>query len=113
MFCPDSRDVRISFTIMGGMAAGLSTKAAAEFSFFLAIPTMIAASTYSLIKGFSGMSTIQWQALGIGFVVSFIVALLAVDVFLSFLKKNSLKSFAYYRIVVGIIMIILITTGAL
>ncbi|HHX23518.1 MAG TPA: undecaprenyl-diphosphate phosphatase [Thermoanaerobacterales bacterium] len=104
---------RSASTIMGGMAAGLSTKAAAEFSFFLAIPTMIAASTYSLIKGFSGMSTIQWQALGIGFVVSFIVALLAVDVFLSFLKKNSLKSFAYYRIVVGIIMIILITTGAL
>ncbi len=104
---------RSASTIMGGMAAGLSTKAAAEFSFFLAIPTMIAASTYSLLKGFSSMTTIQWQALGIGFVVSFIVALFAVDVFLSYLKKHSLKSFAYYRIVVGIIMIALITTGVL
>lgn len=104
---------RSASTIMGGMAAGLSTKAAAEFSFFLAIPTMIAASSYSLIKGFSSMTSIQWQALGIGFVVSFIVALLAVDVFLSFLKKHSIKTFAYYRIVFGIIMIVLITSGVL
>lgn len=104
---------RSASTIMGGMAAGLSTKAAAEFSFFLAIPTMIAASSYSLIKGFSSMSSIQWQALGIGFVVSFFVALLAVDGFLSFLKKHSLKSFAYYRILAGIIMIILIVSGVL
>jgi len=104
---------RSASTIIGGMAAGLSTKAAAEFSFFLAIPTMIAASAYSLIKGFSSMSTLQWQALGIGFAVSFIVALLAVDGFLSYLKKHSLKSFAYYRIVFGIIMIVLITTGIL
>ena len=104
---------RSASTIIGGMTAGLSTKAAAEFSFFLAIPTMIAASAFSLIKGFSSMSTIQWQALGIGFVVSFIVALLAVDGFLSYLKKHSLKSFAYYRIVFGIIMIVLITTGIL
>lgn len=104
---------RSASTIMGGMAAGLSVKAAAEFSFFLAIPTMIAATAYSLVKGYSGMSTVQWQALGIGFVVSFIVALLAVDRFLSFLKKHSLKSFAYYRIVVGVIMIVLIITGIL
>ncbi|NLZ52440.1 MAG: undecaprenyl-diphosphate phosphatase [Thermoanaerobacteraceae bacterium] len=104
---------RSASTIMGGMAAGLSTKAAAEFSFFLAIPTMIAASSYSLIKGFSSMTSIQWQALGIGFVVSFIVALLAVDVFLSILKKHSIKTFAYYRIVFGIIMIVLITSGVL
>lgn len=104
---------RSASTIMGGMAAGLSVKAAAEFSFFLAIPTMVAASTFSLIKGYSGMSTVEWQAIGIGFVVSFIVALLAVDRFLSFLKKHSLKYFAYYRIVVGVIMILLIITGIL
>jgi len=104
---------RSASTIMGGMVAGLSTKAAAEFSFFLAIPTMIAASSYSLIKGFSGMTPIQWQALGIGFVVSFFVALLAVDRFLSFLKNHSLKFFAYYRILIGIAMVVLITSGVL
>lgn len=104
---------RSASTIMGGMVAGLSTKAAAEFSFFLAIPTMIAASSYSLIKGFSGMTPIQWQALGIGFVVSFFVALLAVDRFLSFLKNHSLKFFAYYRILIGIAMAVLITSGVL
>jgi len=104
---------RSASTIMGGMAAGLSARAAAEFSFFLAIPTMIAASGYSLIKGFSSMTSLQWQALGIGFVVSFLVALLAVDRFLTFLKRHSLKVFAYYRIMVGIIMIVLIVSGML
>lgn len=99
---------RSASTIMGGMAAGLSVRAAAEFSFFLAIPTMFGASFYSLAKGVAHMSTSEWQALGIGFVVSFIVALLAVDRFLTFLKKHSLKSFAYYRIVLGIAMVALI-----
>ncbi|WP_422447312.1 undecaprenyl-diphosphate phosphatase [Thermoanaerobacterium sp. DL9XJH110] len=102
---------RSASTIMGGMAAGLSVKAAAEFSFFLAIPTMFAATAYSLLKGFASMSAIEWQALGIGFVMSFIVALLAVDKFLSYLTKNSLKPFAYYRILVGVAMILLITSG--
>jgi undecaprenyl-diphosphatase len=104
---------RSASTIMGGMAAGLSVKAAAEFSFFLAIPTMMAASVYSLFKGYFGMTRVQWQALGIGFVVSFIVALLAVDRFLSYLKNHSLKSFAYYRIVIGVIMVVLIITDAI
>jgi len=102
---------RSASTIMGGMVAGLSVKAAAEFSFFLAIPTMFAATGYSLLKGFSDMSSLEWQALGAGFAVSFIVALLAVDKFLSYLGKHSLKSFAYYRIIVGILMIALILTG--
>ncbi|AEE91647.1 Undecaprenyl-diphosphatase [Tepidanaerobacter acetatoxydans Re1] len=104
---------RSASTIMGGMAAGLSVKAAAEFSFFLAIPTMVAATGFSLFKGYSGTSPLELQALVVGFVVSFIVALLAVDRFLSYLKQHSLKPFAYYRIVVGIIMILLITTGIL
>lgn len=102
---------RSASTIMGGMSAGLSVKAAAEFSFFLAIPTMVAATGYSLVKGFSSMNALEWQALGIGFIVSFIVALFAVDKFLEYLKKRPLKNFAYYRIVVGIIMIVLLTTG--
>ncbi len=104
---------RSASTIMGGMASGLSVKAAAEFSFFLAIPTMVAASGYSLIKGYLGMTLIQWQALGVGFVMSFVIALLAVDKFLSYLKKHSLKLFAYYRIITGIFMIGLIVAGVI
>jgi len=57
------------------------------------------------------LSALQWQALGVGFVVSFIVALLAVDKFLSFLGKHSLKPFAYYRILFGALMIALIYGG--
>lgn len=104
---------RSASTIMGGMIAGLSVKAAAEFSFFLAMPTMVAASGYSLLKGFSGMTGEQWQALGIGFVVSFVVALLAVDKFLSYLQRNALKPFAYYRIAVGALLLILIGSGVI
>ncbi|ADL08384.1 undecaprenyl-diphosphate phosphatase [Thermosediminibacter oceani] len=102
---------RSASTIMGGMAAGLSVKAAAEFSFFLAIPTMLGATAFSLMKGFSAVTPAEWQALGVGFVVSFLVALLAVDRFLAYLTKHSLKSFAYYRIVAGVIMLILVYTG--
>lgn len=102
---------RSASTIMGGMAAGLSVKAAAEFSFFLAIPTILGASVYSLMKGFSSVSALEWQALGIGFLVSFVVALLVVDRFLAYLSRHSLKSFAYYRIAVGILMLLLIYAG--
>ncbi|MDI3481619.1 MAG: undecaprenyl-diphosphatase [Tepidanaerobacteraceae bacterium] len=102
---------RSASTIMGGLAAGLSARAAAEFSFFLAIPTMFAATLYSLHKGISSMTLVEWQALGVGFVMSFIVALFAVDKFLSYLGKHTLKPFAYYRIVVGILMIVFITAG--
>lgn len=102
---------RSASTIMGGMMVGLTVKAAAEFSFFLAIPTMVAATGYSLLKGFIAMSSIQWLALAVGFVVSFFVALLVVDSFITFLGKHSLRSFAYYRLIVGILMIVLVLSG--
>ncbi|HBM74347.1 MAG TPA: undecaprenyl-diphosphatase [Clostridiaceae bacterium] len=99
---------RSASTIMGGMMVGMSVKAAAEFSFFLAMPTMVAASAYSLVKGYQAMTFVEWTALIIGFVTSFIVALLVVEKFLSYLGKHPLKPFAYYRLAVGIIMIALI-----
>lgn len=102
---------RSASTIMGGMVTGLSVKAAAEFSFFLAIPTMIAATGYSLFKGIGEMDTNQWLALGVGFVVSFIVAILVIQQFLAFLQKHSLRVFAYYRIIVGLLMIVLLYFG--
>ncbi|HAN09754.1 MAG TPA: undecaprenyl-diphosphatase [Clostridiales bacterium] len=99
---------RSASTIMGGMIVGLSVKVAAEFSFFLAIPTMFAATGYSLLKGFAAMSTTEWVALAVGFITSFIVAFIVIGKFLEFLTKNSLKVFAHYRLVVGFIMLILI-----
>ncbi|KYO64296.1 undecaprenyl-diphosphate phosphatase [Thermovenabulum gondwanense] len=104
---------RSASTIMGGLAAGFSLKGAAEFSFFLAIPTMIAASLFSLLKGIGAMGVLEWQALGAGFIVSFIVALIAIDKFLSYVSNRSLKPFAYYRIVFGILILFLVLSGYL
>lgn len=102
---------RSASTIMGGMIAGLSTRAAAEFSFFLAIPTMIAATGFSLVKNIAAMTTTEWEALTVGFIMSFIVALIVVDRFLTYLGKHSLRAFAYYRLIVGILMIGLVLSG--
>jgi undecaprenyl-diphosphatase len=99
---------RSSSTIIGGLMVGLTVKAAAEFSFFLAIPTMFAATGYSLIKGFTALLPIEWVALAVGFIVSFIVAFIVVGKFLSFLGNHSLKIFAYYRLLVGFVMLLII-----
>ncbi|HEY9059444.1 MAG TPA: undecaprenyl-diphosphate phosphatase [Pseudobacteroides sp.] len=99
---------RSASTIIGGVMVGLSVKAAAEFSFFLAIPTMFAATGYSLIKSLTSMTSTEWFALSVGFVVSFIVAFIVVGKFISFLGKHSLKAFAYYRLIVGIIMLLIL-----
>lgn len=104
---------RSASTIMGGMIVGLTTRAAAEFSFFLAIPTMIAATVFSLLKNITVMTIIEWEALMLGFIVSFIVALIVVDKFLTYLGKHSLRVFAYYRLIVGILMIGLVLSGIL
>jgi undecaprenyl-diphosphatase len=104
---------RSASTIIGGLMAGLSVKAAAEFSFFLAIPTMFAATGYSLLKGFAAMAAIEWLALAAGFIVSFVVAFIVIGKFLDFLVRHSLKAFAYYRFIVGFIMLAVIGLGAL
>jgi undecaprenyl-diphosphatase len=98
---------RSASTIMGGWISGLSTPAAAEFSFFLAIPTMIAASGLDMIKDRPHMTSIEMIALVIGFVVSFLVALLVVEKFINFLKKRPMRVFAIYRILLGIILLAL------
>lgn len=101
---------RSASTIIGAWIAGLSTVAAAEFSFFLAIPVMIGASGLSLIKHnvLANCSSNEIIALIVGFVVSFIVALVVVDGFIKFLKKKPMKVFAIYRIAIGILLIALI-----
>lgn len=98
---------RSASTIMGAWISGLDNVAAAEFSFFLAIPTMIAASGYSLLKhGISNINSLQWLSLAAGFIVSFLVALLVVEVFVSFLKRKGMRIFSIYRIVIGVIILV-------
>ena len=98
---------RSASTIMGGWVGGLTTAAAAEFSFFLAIPTMVAASGYTLLKLRVVMSSTEIIALCVGFIVSFLVALVVVEKFINFLKKKPMRVFAIYRICVGSILLIL------
>ncbi len=99
---------RSAATIIGAMLFGSSRVVAAEFSFFLAIPTMIAASGYSLLKYGLTFSNNQLLLLATGFIVSFIVAFLVIKVFMNFISKNNFKVFGYYRIVLSIIVLILL-----
>ncbi|MBV4416170.1 undecaprenyl-diphosphate phosphatase [Clostridium tyrobutyricum] len=98
---------RSASTIMGAWTSGLTNVAAAEFSFILAIPTMIAATGFSLLKVKITLTTPEIIVLIIGFVVSFIVALVVVDKFISFLKRKPMKVFAIYRIFIGVLVLIL------
>lgn len=99
---------RSASTIMGAWISGLSTVAAAEFSFFLALPTMVAASGWTLIKkGVAIQTSTQVIALGVGFLASFIVAYFVIEKFIHFLQKRPMRVFAIYRIFIGIILLIL------
>lgn len=100
---------RSSSTISGAWLFGFSTKLAAEFSFFLAIPTMIGASVYELFgMDYSNFTSSHGIALGVGFLVAFLVALLVVDSFIKFLKKYPMKYFSYYRIGLAVLLIVLV-----
>lgn len=96
---------RSGATIMGALAMGVNRKTAAEFSFFLAVPTMIGATTLELIqKGdelTSGVATVGWTEIAIGFVVSFIVALVVIRAFVAYVSRHGFAPFAWYRIVIG------------
>jgi undecaprenyl-diphosphatase len=106
---------RSAATIIGGMFQGLSRKSAAEFSFFLAVPTMFAASGYKLLKGFKNgdlnFDQEQLMLLGVGNVVAFIVSIVAIKFFIGFLQKHGFKVFGYYRIALGLILLGLMWSG--
>ena len=107
---------RSAATIIGGMQQKLSRTNAAEFSFFLAVPTMAAASGYKLLKLIldpNGISLLKdnLTTLLIGNVVAFIVAMIAIKTFITFLQKHGFKVFGWYRIVVGLVLIILLLMG--
>jgi undecaprenyl-diphosphatase len=92
---------RSAATIIGAMFLGASRLVAAEFSFFLAIPTMVAASGYSLLKTGGNLSHHEIFLLATGFAVSFAVALAVIAVFMRYITRHDFKVFAYYRIALG------------
>jgi len=98
---------RSGATIMGGYALGLSRRAATEFSFFLAIPVMLAATLYDLLKSLGALTAADVPAFAVGFVVSFISALVVVKIFLTYVSRHSFAVFAWYRIVFGALLLFL------
>ena len=96
---------RAGATIMGGMCIGLERKVATEFSFFLAIPTMFAATSYDLLKNIGHLSAADIPVFAIGFFVSFFSALIVIKAFLGFVKGHTFDSFAIYRIIFGAIVL--------
>jgi len=102
---------RSAATIIGGMQQKLSRTNAAEFSFFLAVPTMAAASAYKLLKDYKHINSENIGILLIGNVVAFIVAMIAIKTFITYLQKHGFKVFGWYRIIVGIILIVLLSLG--
>ncbi len=107
---------RSAATIIGGMSLKLDRSLAAEFSFLLAVPTMMAATVYSLykyIKDYGAFTHDQIKLLSIGNVVAFVVALFAIKFFITMLKKYGFRMWGIYRVIVGIALLIMIYTGFL
>ncbi|HNR86673.1 MAG TPA: undecaprenyl-diphosphate phosphatase [Taishania sp.] len=105
---------RSAATIVGGMSQKLSRSAAAEFSFFLAVPTMLGATSKKLLDYFqdgNSFTSEQINLLIVGNIVAFIVAFIAIKGFISFVSKRGFKAFGIYRIVVGLLILILIWSG--
>jgi len=109
---------RSSSTIVGGWISGLSSKAAAEFSFFLAIPVMFGASFLKMFKyhrdiGLDTMNSTEVTAFSIGFFMAFLVALLCVKGFIAYIKTHPMRVFGYYRIGISILLLIFALTGVI
>jgi undecaprenyl-diphosphatase len=102
---------RSAATIIGGLTQKLTRKNAAEFSFFLAVPTMFAATAFKLLKTYHAINTENVKILLVGNIVAFIVALIAIKGFITYLTKHGFKVFGYYRIIVGILILVLLAFG--
>ena len=103
---------RSGATIIGGMLLGLSRKVAAEFSFFLAIPTLVGAGAYSLYKERALLSMADLPLFGVGLLVSFASAWLCIRWLLKFIANNNFVGFAYYRIAFGIVVLLTAWSGS-
>ena len=104
---------RSGATIVGGMLAGLDRPAAAEFSFFLAMPTMVAAFAHDLLEARNQISADRALDIGVGFVAAFFAALVVVKPFLAFVRRSGFAPFAWYRIVAGLVMLAFLAAGRL
>ncbi|MEO0311690.1 MAG: hypothetical protein RIQ89_1347 [Bacteroidota bacterium] len=105
---------RSAATIIGGLTQGLHKKAAAEFSFFLAAPTMLAATGYKMLKFYQlhgGFTAAQLQLFAVGNLVALLVAIVAIKTFISYITNHGFKVFGYYRIIVGVAILILYYMG--
>jgi undecaprenyl-diphosphatase len=102
---------RSGATIIGGLLFGLSRKTAAEFSFFLAIPTMFAATFYDVIKNRHAFALEDMPVFAVGFVVSFMSALLVIRALMLFISRHDFTVFAWYRIIFGSFILLSATTG--
>ena len=99
---------RAGATIIGGLLVGLDRKTSAEFSFLLAIPVMAAVSGYDLLKHYQDFANANWGAFIIGFVVAFVVAYITIKLFLAFIQRFTFVAFGIYRIIFGIILLMII-----
>ncbi|MBT0671180.1 undecaprenyl-diphosphate phosphatase [Novosphingobium profundi] len=103
---------RSGATIMGALAMGIERRTAAEFSFFLAVPTMVGATALSLVKHreelMAGTGPVGWGEIGIGFAVSFVVALVVIKAFMAFVSRSGFSPFAWYRIAAGLLALYLL-----
>jgi undecaprenyl-diphosphatase len=104
---------RSGATIMGALAMGVERRTAAEFSFFLAVPTMLGASTLEILDNrealMSGSGPVGWGLIGVGFLVSFLVALVVIKAFVAFVSRSGFSPFAWYRIAVGAIALFVLS----
>ncbi len=104
---------RSGATIMGALAMGIERRTAAEFSFFLAIPTMLGATVLELWGSrhalATGLGPVGWGQIAIGFVVAFVVALVVIKAFVAFVSRSGFAPFAWYRIAAGILAIVLLS----
>jgi undecaprenyl-diphosphatase len=102
---------RSGASIVAAMLLGADKRAAVEFSFFLAIPTMVGAFAYDFYKSRADMTTDHLGIIAIGFVVSFVVALVVVKTFLSYVTRHGFKLFAWWRVVVGTLGLVALALG--
>jgi undecaprenyl-diphosphatase len=102
---------RSGATIVGGMLMGLDRPAAAEFSFFLAIPTMAAAFGHDLLEVRQSLTSERAAEIGIGFIAAFIASVLVIRPFLAFIRRAGFAPFAWYRIVVGVVIVAALAAG--
>ena len=104
---------RSGATIMGALAMGIERRTAAEFSFFLAVPTMMGATTLELWGArddlMAGVGPVGWSQIGVGFFVSFVVALVVIKAFMAFVSRSGFAPFAWYRIVAGALALFLLS----